>query len=52
MKEEEVTITPKIAERLLLLLIPKRDRDCICGDLSEAYKISILPKCGLTRARL
>jgi len=52
MNEETTTNMPKIAERLWLLFLSEKDRDCICGDLAEAYETSILPKYGLTRARL
>jgi hypothetical protein len=43
---------PKTAERLLLFFLAEKDRDCICGDLAEAFKNSILPDYGPTKAKL
>ena len=42
----EQTVPPKRAEMLLHLGLPKRDRECMIGDLEEEYRRVILPKYG------
>ena len=37
---------PKRAEMLLHFCLPKRDRECMIGDLEEEYRTVILPKYG------
>jgi hypothetical protein len=43
---------PKIAERLLLCFLAERDRDCISGDLAEAFETKIQSGYGSTKAKL
>ncbi len=43
---------PEIAQRLLMYLLPDQVRDYVTGDLSELYSTAIVPRCGITRARL
>lgn len=42
----EQTVPPKRAEMLLHFGLPKRDRECMIGDLEEEYRRVILPKYG------
>ena len=42
----EQTVPPKRAEMLLHFALPKRDRECMIGDLEEEYRTVILPKYG------
>ena len=51
-QERMRTKPPKIAERLLLYLLPESLRDNISGDLSEIFSGVIVPSCGIFRARL
>src|SRR6202522_1291739 len=41
---------PRIIERLLLRLLPVRDRETISGDLLEEYREEKLPQLGRVRA--
>ncbi len=43
---------PRIAQWLLLFLLPRQVRENIAGDLSELYAAVIVPSCGIARARL
>jgi hypothetical protein len=43
---------PEIAERLLLSLLPEQVRDNVSGDLSEIFSVTIVPSCGVFRAKL
>ena len=43
---------PRLIEKLLLLLLPARDRESISGDLLEEYREEQLPRHGLLRANL
>ncbi len=51
-RERAIVRPPKTAERLLLLLLPEQVRDTVCGDLSEIFRVVIVPSCGIFRARL
>ncbi len=42
----EQTVPPKRAEMLLYFGLPKRDRECMIGDLEEEFRRVILPKYG------
>ena len=42
---------PRMAERLLVLVLSEEDRDCVAGDLRESFETVILPRVGLARAR-
>ena len=44
------TRPPRLAEGLLRLLLPARDRESVSGDLLEEYRESIYPKRGRRRA--
>lgn len=43
---------PKTAEWLLLCFLAEKDRDCISGDLAEAFEIKIQSGYGSTKAKL
>ena len=45
-KESNKNDPPKRAEMLLHFGLPKRDRECMIGDLEEEYRTVILPKYG------
>ncbi len=45
-KVESEVNPPKRAEMLLHFGLPKRDRECMIGDLEEEYRTVILPKYG------
>ena len=42
----EQAVLPRRAEMLLHFGLPKRDRECMIGDLEEEYRGVILPKYG------
>ena len=37
---------PSAAEGILYLLLPRKDRECLFGDLEEEYKTIVIPKDG------
>jgi len=43
---------PKIAERLLLCLVPEQVSHNVSGDLAEIFSVIIVPSCGVFRAKL
>jgi hypothetical protein len=52
MQERMTARPPEIAERLLLSLLPEQVRDNLSGDLSEIFSATIVPSCGVFRAKL
>ena len=52
MQERLTAKPPEIAERLLLSLLPEQVRDNVAGDLLEIFNDTIVPSCGISRARL
>jgi hypothetical protein len=44
--------SPPAAAKFILLLIPKRHREHLIGDLEEEYTMMLLPEYGVKRARL
>lgn len=50
-KTAEVADTPPRTAKFLLLLIPKKNREGILGDLEEEYRTILLPEYGLRLAR-
>jgi len=43
---------PRVAEYLVFLVLPKKDRESVQGDLEEEYYTTILPKFGSGKAKL
>lgn len=50
-RREEVDHPPQFAE-YVLLLIPKKNREHLIGDLEEEYRTKVLPEWGPLRARI
>jgi hypothetical protein len=48
---KNVSREPPRAAKLLLLFIPKKNREHLLGDLEEEYQTSVLPEYGLRAAR-
>jgi hypothetical protein len=48
--ETETSIEPPKAAKFILLLIPKRYREGLVGDLDEEFSTIVLPKCGQRKA--
>jgi len=48
----KLVVSPPKAAKFILLLVPKRHREHLIGDLEEEYTTIVLPEYGTTQARL